>query len=135
MPRPPSPTGFRVAAVLQGMGGILCLPFFLSFIQGDIHEWKVHGQPSGDLHRALFYAAAPLALVLAPFLWARRRWAWWGSLVIAPFYAIGPWTDLTTLRSSLHGGEVGILLVGLMGAAGAALIATLLWRNRGAINA
>ncbi len=64
---------------------------------------------------------------------ASVRWAWWASLLVAPFYALGPWIDVATLRGSLHGGEILLMMAGLVGAGAALVIGLLLWRGRTAL--
>jgi hypothetical protein len=137
-PQPPSqaslsPVLLRAACVLLVMGALLPTLGFISFVGNEHIEWTRYDRSTGELFRALFYLPGPLTLTLVPFLWARQRWAWWGSLLLLPLHGLGPLMDLATLRHGLHGGEALMLMQGLGAFGGGLVVGLMLWSARDAL--
>lgn len=125
-----SPMLLRAACVLLVLGALLPTLGVISFVWNEHIELARLGRSTGELFRSLFYLPGPLTLMLVPFLWARRRWAWWGSLLLLPLHGLGPLVDLATLRHGLHGGEAFLLMLGLAAFGGALVVGLMLWSAR-----
>jgi hypothetical protein len=123
----------RAACVLLVLGALLPTLTSMSFAWNEHIEWTRYGRSTGELFRAFFYLPGPLTLLLVPFLWARQRWAWWGSLLLLPLHGLGPLVDVATLRHGLHGGEAFLVMMGLGAFSGGLVVGLMLWSARDAL--
>jgi hypothetical protein len=89
----------RAAGIFQLICALLGCLMLLSYLQAPEELGRIPG-----------WLCAPAGLVTAIFVLKRRRWAWYASLLLLPLYPLAPYFDVSNLKSSLHGGEVMLLL-------------------------
>jgi hypothetical protein len=115
-----------VAAILQAIGGLVACLVFLSFVWNAYIELARYHRMDPEMWRAGYWVLGPIALILSIAVGVGNRRARRYSRGLCVLYPVGPTLDVLTLKSSLHGGEVFLVGMAVVGALGGLAIWILL---------
>jgi hypothetical protein len=117
---------FVVAAVVQAFGALIASLAFLAFIWNGYNSLAHYHQMDPEAWRACYWAIGPIGLGLSIPVGLGNGQARRYSRALCFLYPVGPTLDLLTLKARLHGGEVGLAGMAMVGVVGGAALWVLL---------